>query len=384
MLKDRKIKKLLKRTLFPVLTLVNRMTPKKENYILLYSANGGIRHNLKPLMEYLLENKYDSKYKIICGIENMKYADDNNTRVIYANRIKSIGWFLKSKYVFYTTGQIPIKPSKKQIVVHLFHGAAHFKACGKLSKIGNGEEFYFTYYMAPSEIYGKITVAEYGCSEENVLINGEPMTDVFYKETSPYKLGNYHKVGLWAPTFRQSDILGYDDSSEELLPMFQPEHYEELNERLKEYGIKLIVKLHAGQTLTEYSTQSFSHLELLSDTDFTARGYSLYPLLKQVDFLIADYSSVFLQFLLFDKPIGFAVPDFEEYAQKRGFVFKNPLDYMPGDIMKNKEHMYRFLENMAEGRDDYAEKRHRVCDIIHTYRDGNNTSRVLEMSGIRL
>lgn len=383
MFKNRRIKKMLKGTIFPILTLVNKVIPKKENYILLYSANMGIRHNLKPLMEYLLENNYDSKYKIICGIENLKYADDN-ARVVYADRIKSIGCFLKSKYVFYTTGQIPIKPSKKQIVVHLSHGAAHFKTSGKLSKIGNGEAFYFTYYMAPSEIYRDITIAELGCRKENVLINGEPVTDAFYKETVLYELGNYHKIGLWAPTFRQSDILGYDDSSEELLPMFQPEHYAELNEKLKEYGIKLIVKLHAGQTLADYSTQSFSHLELLSDTDFAERGYDLYLLLKQVDFLIADYSSVFLQFLLLDKPIGFAVPDFEEYAQKRGFLFKNPFDYMPGDIMKSKEQMYRFLENMAEGRDDYAEKRHKVCDVIHTYKDGNNTHRVLEMSGIRL
>lgn len=383
MFKNRTIKKLLKGTIFPVLTLVNRVIPKKENYILLYSANGGIWHNLTPVMEYLLENNYDSQYKIICGIENLKYADDN-TRVIYAERFRSIGWFFKSKYVFYTTGQIPIKPSKNQMVIQLTHGAAHFKACGKISKIGNGEEFYFTYCMATSEIYRKIFTAEYGCSEKDILINGEPVTDIFYKETTPYELGDYNKIGLWTPTFRQSDILGYDDSSEGLLPLFRPEHYVELNEKLKECGIKLIVKLHAMQNLADVNTQSFSNLEFLFEADFVKRGYELYSLLKQVDFLIADYSSVFLQFLLLDKPIGFAVPDFEEYAQKRGFVFKNPLDYMPGDIMKNKEQMYRFLENMTEGRDDYAEKRHRVCDVIHTYKDGNNTGRILEMSGIRL
>ena len=383
MFKNRRIKKLLKGTIFPICSLANKVLPKKENYILLYSANGGIRHNLKPVLDYLLEKHYDTKYKIICGIEKMEFSD-NNTRVTYVDRFKAVICFLKSKFVFYTTGQIPIKPSNKQMVIHLDHGAANFKACGKLSKIHNGSEFYFTYYMAPSEIYKKIVAAEFGCSVDNVLINGEPVTDVFYQEQKTYDLGKYNKIGLWAPTFRQSDGLGYDDSDEELLPMFHPEQYVDLNEKLKEYGIKLIVKLHAGQDLVDYNGQSYSNLELLSDTDFIKRGYSLYPLLKQIDFLIADYSSVFLQFLLLDKPIGFVVPDLEEYIQKRGIVFKNPLNYMPGDIIKNDEQLYRFLNAMAEGRDDYMEERHRVCNIIHTYKDGNNTSRVLEMSGISL
>ncbi len=383
MFKNVKAKRIMKKTIFPVISLLNQMIPKRDDYILLYSANGGIRHNLRPIYNYLLEYNYDSKYKIICGVESLKYKEQEN-RVIFADRYRSILFFLRAAHVYYTTGQLSIKPCKRQMVIHLDHGATSFKTCGKLSKINNGEEFYFTYYTAPSEIYRKIVAAEFGCSEENVLINGEPVTDVFYQKSETYDLGEYKKIGLWTPTFRQSGGLGYDDSDEELLPMFRPEYYVDLNEKLRERGIRLIVKLHAGQDLVDYKGQAYSHLELLSDKDFIEKGYSLYPLLKQIDFLIADYSSVFLQFLLLDKPIGFVVPDLDEYMERRGCVFDRPLDYMPGDIIRTKEQLYAFLDDMSADRDHYIDKRHRVCDIVHTYRDSNNTKRALELSGITL
>ncbi|HBI61979.1 MAG TPA: hypothetical protein DDY31_12340 [Lachnospiraceae bacterium] len=381
MFKNVKVKRIIKRTVFPAISLLNKIIPKRDDYILLYSANGGIRHNLRPLYDYLLEHSYDSKYRIICGIESLKYKEQEK-RVVFVDRYHSIFFFLRATHVYYTTGQLPIKPSKRQTVIHLDHGATNFKACGKLSKINNGEEFYFTYYAAPSEVYRKIVVAEYGCRESNVLINGEPVLDVFFEQTKSYGLGGYKRIGIWVPTFRQSDSAGYNDSSESLVPLFTPEEYADLNEKLKFFDMKLIIKLHSGQNLNDYDAQTFSHLELLSDNDFVRKGYQLYLLLKQMDFLIADYSSVFLQFLLLDKPIGFVVPDIEEYTQRRGFVFENPLEYMPGDIIKTKEQLYHFLEDISLGKDGYMEERHRVCDKVHTYRDGKNTRRVLEFSGI--
>lgn len=383
MFRNVKLKRFLKKTIFPVFSLVNKIVPKREDYILLYSANNGICYNLKPLYDYLLDQDYASQYKIICGVENLKYAEKEN-RVIFVDKYRSLLYFMRAGHVYYTTGQIPIKPSEHQTVIQLDHGTTDFKACGKLSKIHNGEEFYFTYYTAPSEIYRKIVCAEYGCRESNIVINGEPVLDDFYRKTENYDLGSYKKTGLWAPTFRQSDYIGYDDSDEELIPMYRTEDYKELNDILEAQNIKLLVKLHSGQNLNDYRGQAFSNLELLSDEDFTKKGYRLYSLLKQVDFLLADYSSVFLQFLLLDKPIGFVVPDMEEYAQRRGFVFENPVEYMPGEIIRTKSELYQFLDDMQAGRDRYKEERHRVCSLIHTYKDGGNTKRALEFGGIAL
>lgn len=101
-----------------------------------------------------------------------------------------------------------------------------FKTCGKLTHINNGNEFFFTDCLATSNIYKPIYSKAFGCSEENIYINSEPVTDVFFNGYKKYDLGNYNKIILWTPTFRQSDYLGYDDSeTEELLPLFEEKDY---------------------------------------------------------------------------------------------------------------------------------------------------------------
>ena len=53
-------------------------------------------------------------------------------------------------------------------------------------------------------------------------------------------------------------------------------------------------------------------------------------MLGSSDALITDYSSVYFDYLLLDKPIGFTVDDMELYIKDRGFIFNNPEEYMPG------------------------------------------------------
>lgn len=383
MFKNVKIKKVLKSTVFPALTLINKLIPKNDRLIMLYSANLGIEHNLKPLKDYLVENGYHKKYKIICGVEHMKYAEADD-RVKFVPQLVAMLYFFVTKHVYYTTGQIPIKPAGKQFVIMLDHGTASYKTVGAWSNIQNGNAFYFTHYTAPSPAFVPIYQQQYLCTEENIVINGEPVNDLFFQAYEKYDLGDFKKVGVWAPTFRQSDYLGYDDSEEDLIPMFTQEDYVELNEQLSRHNIKLMVKLHPAQSLDGYIQRHFSHLEIYSDQEFQEKGYELYALLKQSDFLVADYSSVPLQYLLLDKPIAFAIPDIEEYAQRRGFVFDNVQDYMPGPKMNTKEALYAFLEDMAMDRDAYKDERARVRDIIHTYQDGNNCKRALEIGQITL
>ncbi|MCI9009552.1 MAG: hypothetical protein HFI13_15925 [Lachnospiraceae bacterium] len=382
MIKSTKVKIILKNTIFPFFTIINKLIPKRDDYILLHSPNLGIQFNLIPLRLYLQEHEYYKNNKIICGIENKKYAEDGFD-VTYVTYIKSILYFLRSRHVFYTTGVIPIKPSKKQIVIHLDHGTATFKTGGLLSKIHNGNEFYFTYYTAPSEYYIPIIKKTFKCGEENIVINGEPVNDMLLTPAEKYDLGDYKHIGIWMPTFRQSDYLGYSDSNEQLLPMFMPEDYEELNKVLKKYNIKLYVKLHSMQNIDKSNNFNFSNLTILSEAEMSLCGFKLYPLIQQMDFMIADYSSAFLQYLLLDRPVAFVVPDFDEYRSKRGFVFENPKDFMPGPFITKRQELYDFFSNIYHSLDDYKEKRQKVCSIIHKYKDANNCKRVIDLSEIK-
>lgn len=380
MIKNVILKKILKESVFRIISLLNKVVPKRDDIILLYSGNKGISFNLLPLKRYLLNNGYDKNNLIVCGIEDSKYADDDNCR--YVDHLSSIFYYMRAKHVFYTAGQLPIKPSKTQCVLHLQHGIS-FKTCGSLTKINNGDEFYFTACIATSDIYKPIYSKAFKCDESNIIINSEPVTDIFWGGYFKYDLGTFDKILLWTPTFRQSDYLGYDDSTiEELLPAFKEDDYEELNGFLAKLNFKLIVKIHPSQDLSRYKKLKFSNLEILSNKDFEVRGMELYNLLPQVDLLIADYSSIFLQFLLLDKPICFVIPDIDVYGLRRGFVFDDPESYMPGKKIKSKEEFYDYILEFAYGKDEYKNEREKVKKIIHKYRDGKSCERLIGISEI--
>lgn len=382
MIKNVKLKKVLKGSVFKVVSLLNRAIPKRDDYILLYAANKGISFNLKPLLEYLEEHRLYKENKIICGIENMKYAEQG-FHCTYVTHVKSIILFLRTKHVFYTAGQIPIKPSKDQIVLHLQHGTT-FKTCGALTKINNGDEFFFSYCVATSPIYKSIYSRAFRCKEKNVIVNSEPVTDIFFNGYRKYDLGYYKKIILWVPTFRQSDYLGYDDSTEEeLLPLLEERDYAEFNSLLQSLNYRLIVKIHPSQDLSKYKQLKYSNMQIMSNQDFENEGYELYNLLPQIDVMLADYSSLFLQFLLLDKPLAFVIPDIDDYSRLRGFVFDNPEAYMPGPKIKTKKQFIDYLLNMDSENIKYNDARKRVKKIIHTYSDGKSCERLMQLSRVK-
>jgi len=385
MFKNKKLKIFLKSTLFPLLTLANKVLPKDDGIILLYTANKGVSFCNLSMRKYLLNHGYDTKYKIYCGIEKMDYAE-NIPRVTFVSGIKSILVFLKSAHVFYTVGQIPIKPSKKQCVIQMQHGNADFKLMANSTNIGNGDEFYFTYMISPSDFYVKIHAKAYLCSEKNIVVAGDPMCDDLL--TAPkhsYDFSRFEKVLFWVPTYRQSEYLGYDDSHiETLVPLFCEEDYQDLNKILENYNICLIVKLHPVQTAPEGTQRHFSHLNVYSHQEFEDSEYDMYTLMAQVDGLIGDYSSASMQYLLLDNPLAFVVPDLEDYSRTRGLVFDTPEDYMAGHIIKSKKEFFAFLDDFAHDRDLYKDKRHLVCDKIYKYHDAKSCERIVKLSGLKL
>ena len=109
---------------------LNTMIPKKRNRIVIYS-NWGFRDNIRTLYQYLVDNGYQDKYEIVCA-SNDFYHLERDSRVKFTSIYRGLYYFLTSKYFFYSFGKYPIKPSKKQMVVNLWHGMP-------LKKIGNLE-----------------------------------------------------------------------------------------------------------------------------------------------------------------------------------------------------------------------------------------------------
>ena len=383
MIRNVALKRFLVDKIFPVFSLVNKFTRKKENQIFLYcAANGDLSDNSEALFDYMVANNYNRKYRIVCGVNDPgEYKDRISQNISFVPKRQCIKEYLRSKYVFYSFGKLPIKPTKDQCVINLCHGIT-CKAPALLSNINNGKEFFFSYICASSEMYRPIMAKAFGCPEENVCICGDPKADRLFEEKKD--LG--YKLIVWTPTFRQSKYLGYNDSSAaQLLPLFEQDEWEDLNRVLEENGVKLVVKLHPRQDVGEFThCENFSNLAIYSGAYFLEKKQNLYSLLAQSDALISDYSSVYLEYLLLNRPICFMLGDMQDYSDTRGFAFENPLDFMPGEHVRDKQDLYKFIRDVANGRDPHKQKRENVRDLVHQYKDNKNCKRILDIAGIEV
>lgn len=384
MITNKQVKKILLR-IFKIINPINKIIYKNPRKIVIYS-NLGFRDNVKAVFDYLIDNNYNENYKIICSINDFKkYKNYDLKNVTFTSNFFGIYYFLTSKYFFYCFGKYPIKPSKYQIVVNLWHGTP-LKRIGNMEDGKEHEDYnYFTYVLATSNPFKSIMMKSFRCSEENVLICGHPRNDILFNKSNKNKIKCDKKLIIWLPTFRHSEIIKEDNSeSVNVIPIFENnDSIERLNRYLQKSQIHLIIKLHPIQNVNGVSFKNYSNLEILTNQHLKDKKIDLYELLSMSDALITDYSSVYFDYLLLNRPIAFTVDDIDSYGDRRGFVFENPEDYMPGEKIKNEKQFFEFLDKINLGRDEYELERAKINDYANYYKDGENSKRIIDMVGIK-
>src|SRR5699024_1524357 len=364
-----------------VLNIFNNMLYKRTDRIVLYS-NLGFRDNVKAIYDYLIENKYNNKYKIICSINDRKdYKNVSIKNVKFVNNYLGLFYFLTSKYFMYSFGKYPIKPSKKQEVINLWHGSP-LKTIGNLEDDKKNIDYnFFTKILATSDFFADVMKEAFGGDDSQTLICGQPRNDYLFKE-------NYNKMKfkknliVWLPTFRSHHLEKNNEQQSRTIPFFNNESkMQELNDVLEKYNTELLIKLHLRQKET-VNSGDYSNIKLYTDEDFKQQGLKLYEVLSYSDGLITDYSSVYFDYLLLNKPIGFIIDDIDTYAKERGFVFDKPQDYMPGPKIINTKEFYKFLKNVVDNNDNYELERNKINNLANYYTDGKNSERLLKMIGI--
>lgn len=384
MIKNVTLKVFLQNTVFTLFSWLNQRKHHDSRKIMLYS-NMGFRDNVKALYDYLIDAGYNQKYKIICSTNDYKmYNKDLPSNVIFVSNIRGVLLYFSAGFVYYCFGKIPIFHGKDQKVVQMWHGSA-FKAPDEGMLKGHSfDKPYYTNVFSSSKHFAPIFSYCFSIPVQQVVICGQPRCDVLYKENPHYAFGEYRKLILWAPTFRKSSVTGYSDSTadDNLVPVLKKEDFAEINSKLRELGVKVVVKLHPLQDLDQYHTTDLDHFVLLSNQEFVKRKMDLYKFMVQSDALITDYSSIFIDYLLLDRPIAFTEDDMDDYT--RGFVFDNPKSYQPGFRIKTKEDFLAFAESLVNGVDDYKSERKRVMALANDYHDGKFCKRALECLGIKL
>lgn len=367
------MKKSLLKICFIPLSWWNKIKRKQDNLIFFYS-NLGFRDNVRALYDYMIENNYNDEMEFVVSINEWeKYAKNAPKNVTFVSTKGGIKHFLRARYAFYCFGKYPIKPAKTQTVINLWHGTP-------LKRIGNlesGKEkvnyHYFTNVVTASSSYKSIMSRIFSCDRSEVDVLGNPRNDEMFEKNDitdkSIRLGA-KKLIVWLPTYRE-----YDDSF--FVSVLKEGQMDELNRYLKQQECRMIIKLHPMQKLPDMKLK-FSNINIYSDDDLLDHGMTVYTLLRNADGLITDYSSVYFDFLLMDKPIGFAVDDLDEYKNKRGLIFDNPEEYMPGPMIKSLEDIEQFINMLVFEVDNYRMERERVNNMVNDFQDGMSSQRIID------
>jgi len=205
---------------------------------------------------------------------------------------------------------------------------------------------------------------------------GYPRTDVFFKpldkntligcDTAVYakikKAKTKGPVILYTPTFRDN---GVNPITQDVLSL------ETLVKLLDQFNAHLVIKTH---TRTPIKFDSLPDNVTICDANS-----DIYPLMPLADMMITDYSSIYTEFLLLDRPVIFFWSDFDKYMEKdRGFQF--PFEEMcPGPKCRTAQELYVTLAETLQGKDKWRTARRIMRDKAFLHTEGGACERITDL-----
>lgn len=307
---------------------------------------------------WLVDNIDDiGKYKKT--IKN--YAIKNDILFIKKKSLPGFYHYLTAKFVFSTHGLYrKFGRIKGHNTINLWHGMP-IKNIENLDRNNNSIPDSSNMYIVTSKFYQEKFTKIFNVESSSIFVTGLPRNDFLINGKADIKkiLGinkNTNKIIMWMPTFRESN--------DELDKIFSIKNISSLNSFLHANNSFCIIKQHPLDSTDLSHLDSFERIKIIDDTIFEKTYF--YEFFNSIDILLTDFSSIYIDFLLLNKPIGFFVPDIESYNHSRGFLFENIKDIMPGEILTSMNEVIRFLELIVVNNNDmYIQKRKKVKDLFH-------------------
>lgn len=166
---------------------------------------------------------------------------------------------------------------------------------------------------------------------------------------------------LYCPTWRGKNV---NDPENSLLNIF--EEIKLLNQKLPH---QVLVKVHP---FVYSKAKEMPELKPFLVPDFLDTN----QLMPAVDLMITDYSSIFFDFLVTDKPIVFYVPDLDKYQNERGVYID--LCALPGPVADNIQDVITLVSNESYKDADVQEKYAKFKHNFVNYENGSVTERLIE------
>ena len=379
---------LLSVVLIDLFTLITRLIEsfftKDKKILTLFFTENNFADNSRYFLEYLLSNT-NHDYKVYALVKNeqlFKLIHEIYPDITYYSKsVRGLKLFLKTKNIVISHGSdssyfFPyFLDIKSKNVINLWHGiplkrlSLQVKGIRESKSRNRFQKFSSICAASPFEQF--LLASCFDMHMDDVWLTGTPRNDYLIKPNKSLLSTHGYldkKIILYAPTWRE-----YGDRSS-FFP-FEDKNIHELNTFLEHNDSYLLLRGHREEMeriSSNYGEEHFSrilpaHQEIFPDAQ---------QLLAHVDVLVTDYSSIYLDFLLVDKPIVFIPYDLNEYQSYRGFLF----DYnsnTPGDKVFTQSEFIASLTISLNTPSVMSDERKRVRDLFHTHQNGDSSSRIL-------
>ena len=189
---------------------------------------------------------------------------------------------------------------------------------------------------------------------------------------------DYRKVVVWYPTFRQHKNGATTGSRNALPILHDADNARKLNEIASRNGVLLVVKPHFAQDISYIEDCNLSHIRFINDRFFEENRISSYEFVGSCDALITDYSSIYYDYLLCDKPIAAIWEDIEEYRVNPGFSVDVDYYVKGAEKIYNLDDFETFLVHVAKDMDVLRRERAEINALVNHSTDGKNAERVVD------
>lgn len=304
---------------------------------------------------------------------------DTRVRIVPRYSLRGLWSFLRSGHVLTTHGIFgDVVARRRQVVMMMWHGESPGKDVGVYLRAAPRPDL-----VAPvtSSLGQAFRCAEFGLPPHRVPILGAARNDrmlraprvdvrsVLGASATPDRLL------LWMPTYRAKDDTPDSTHGYAGLPFTVPELLA-LDEWLEERDTTVVVKLHPLE-LGSYLLDTRRLVPLDHDA-LTRHGLTTYTILREFDALVTDVSSIWIDYLLLDKPVVFAFPDLEEYRRRRGLQLEPYDEWVPGGVATSLDELCAELAPVIEGRDPHRDSREAMRKLLHQYPDDRSAARTVE------
>jgi hypothetical protein len=336
-------------TLRVTLSVLSRVVPQGRSVVL--SVFPETEGNGLEVARALLE-RYDGRVVWLQDgdqpAEVAALASDGMVLVPKAS-LRGLREYLRAEAVLFTHGLYGSpRPVGRKPIVNIWHGDGPKDV---RPDNGVGGRISSTYMVGSTRLFSGHQAVAFDVPADRVLVTGNPRTDQFWRPVERDRLAHLRITGefvVWMPTFRRTRAVGAMRKQSETSDPEDgtgPAELGVLLEGLRGRGLQLVIKPHpmdAEQRLWDGAVT-------ITDEDLGRAGVSLYAVLGCSRGLVTDYSSVWVDYLLLDRPLAFLVPDRDSYS--RALVPADVLDWVPGELVGPDQPFQAFLADLdAAGR----------------------------------